>query len=259
MDRTLDRVIGMGVYTPRPTILVVDANVVPAWAIGRASRWPLRHRPILESSWFGSTRFLGVAHEVDIELGELQLDGIDGGVDCRLPLDEGLVERLHRGLQDRDAAVAPLLLLLNHQEPLVDNVGVGYEPLLDLLMDLLQAVIDEELHVGFYHTKSLLTARVVVVIQIGRMNYVSNTRLLAAINRKKRGEGVREEQAEAAEEYLELSNVCYNILIVTLSLSLSLSRYLPIRQIASLDQWRVIQLGLPSSCSLWAGNPLAGP
>jgi hypothetical protein len=89
------------------------------------------------------------------------------------------------------------------------------------------------------------------------MNYVSNTRLLAAINRKKRGEGVREEQAEAAEEYLELSNVCYNILIVTLSLSLS--RYLPIRQIASLDQWRVIQLGLPSSCSLWAGNPLAGP
>jgi hypothetical protein len=51
MDRTLDRVMGEGVYTPKPTIPVLVFDAVVIRPVGGGCRgWLLQHRPKLEDA-----------------------------------------------------------------------------------------------------------------------------------------------------------------------------------------------------------------
>jgi hypothetical protein len=105
-ERTLDWVMGVGEYSPIPTIPVEVFDVGPSAltaAVCGATVDPI-----------GRTLDLGVAKlglpvEEVVELRQLQLDGGQGGVHLRLPLREALVERSGRRLERSDVLL-PLAL-----------------------------------------------------------------------------------------------------------------------------------------------------
>jgi hypothetical protein len=93
MDRTLDRIMGKGVYTLKPTIPVAEFDAVPSRAVGMYSgKWARGRRPGRQDTWLRGGRGLSVAVEERVELHELQLDGGEGSLQFWLPIGEGFVD-----------------------------------------------------------------------------------------------------------------------------------------------------------------------
>jgi hypothetical protein len=105
--RTLDWVIGMSVCMLIPMIPDVRIDAVPSRAIGdRSSTCVSGRRPGGKDSRLGDGGGLLIVVKEGVQLGQLELDGGEGGL--QLPLGEGSVELSCGGLQSR---VAFLVLL----------------------------------------------------------------------------------------------------------------------------------------------------
>jgi hypothetical protein len=96
MDRTRDQVMDLGEYTPKSTIPVVEIDVVPSGAISDANQRGARdRRPGGKDVSLRCAGRLRLPVKEHVEVGELELDDGDGGVDLWLPVVEGLVEVCH--------------------------------------------------------------------------------------------------------------------------------------------------------------------
>jgi hypothetical protein len=74
--RTLDRVMDLGVDTPKSIIPMRCVDTMPIRAIGvRSSVGALYRRLDLQHPWLGIGRLLGITIEEGIQLGEFELDG----------------------------------------------------------------------------------------------------------------------------------------------------------------------------------------
>jgi hypothetical protein len=153
-ERTLDRVMGVGEYSPIPTILVNVFDAVPSGAID-VDDGGLRHdhRPDQKDSKLGGSKWLGLPIK-GVELRQLQFDGGQGGVHLRLPLGEALVEWSGRRLERNDMLLPLVLGRLKLREVCVDDGVVLGETLTDVLAHLVvhlrDQFLDEKLDVGIH-------------------------------------------------------------------------------------------------------------
>jgi hypothetical protein len=154
-ERTHDRVMGVGEYSPIPTISVNVFDVVSSGAIG-VDGGGLRHdrRPDQKDSKLGGSRWLGLPIKEGVKLRQLQLDGGQGGIHLRLPLGEALVEWSGCWLKRNDMLLPLVLGWLKLREACVDDGVVLGETLADVLahlvMHLRDQFLDEKLDVGIH-------------------------------------------------------------------------------------------------------------
>jgi hypothetical protein len=153
--------MGMDVYMPKPTISIAVFRQVPSGVIGdNSDRWAHRRRPSMENAMRRGTWGSHVAIEEVVQLGQLQIDGGDGGVHRRSLLGEGLVEAGGCLLQVGDACVPEMLGGGHLIEALDDGCLLGHEAVLHLGVEF-RHLLEHQLDVGIHGSKlSFLAVRV---------------------------------------------------------------------------------------------------
>jgi hypothetical protein len=119
-------------------------------------------RPVGEDALLGTAGRLGLVSEKAVELGQLELDGGDGGIHLRPPLGERLVGRRGCLLQIGEARVTEVFRNGHLVEAFGEGGFMDHETLLDLSVELLRHFLDEKLDVGIHGTELVLLATRVV-------------------------------------------------------------------------------------------------